>query len=363
MDIESQNSKTFPVAIWIITPNGKTIGRKINTSVKNSVLFVSEKLLQDEEKNKSKNIFVFKKLSAEIVKEFNNFSNHIFIFSTGIAVRIIAPLIQSKLIDPGVVVVDDQANHAISLISGHIGGANSLARKIAALINADPVITTATDINNLPSIDLIAQNRNLYIETPHNIKYINMEFLKGNRVNLYDPFNIIKKDIPDCLLTDTLEHGKKNRNKKNRDKNYIFCSHKIKKVSRETFILRPPVLTVGIGCNRGTSLKDIQEFLISVFKKNRLSIQSVFRFATTRVKKDEEGLLQLSESMKIKIDFYDNQALNSVTTIKNPSMVVKKYIGVKSVCEAAAILSADNGNLLIPKQKTRDVTIAVAIKE
>jgi len=80
MDIESQNSKTFPVAIWIITPNGKTIGRKINTSVKNSVLFVSEKLLQDEEKNKSKNIFVFKKLSAEIVKNLTIFQI-IFLFS------------------------------------------------------------------------------------------------------------------------------------------------------------------------------------------------------------------------------------------------------------------------------------------
>jgi cobalt-precorrin 5A hydrolase len=321
---------------------------------------------------KKNKIKIFQSLSLEIKNEFKKFSSHVFIFSTGIAVRIIAPLLQSKIVDPAIVVVDDQANHAISLISGHIGGANSLTKKIAAIIHAVPVITTATDINNLPSIDMIAQDNNLLLETPQNIKHINMAFLKGDRINLYDPFNIIKEILPDCFwMEDTCKNkyllleNKKNvkKNKSIQEVKNIFCSHKIDKVSRETLILRPPVLAVGIGCNRGTSQKDIQEFMFSVLDKEKLSVSSIYRFGTTSVKKDEKGLLQLSEKMKIKIDFYDNETLNSVKTIKNPSRMVQKHLGVKSVCEASAILSSNNGELIVTKQKNKDVTIAVAIKK
>jgi len=317
-------------------------------------------------------------LSSEIKQQFNNFSGHIFIFSTGIAIRIIAPLLKSKTVDPAVVVVDDQANHAISFLSGHLGGANELTKKIAAIIQAKPVITTATDTNNLPSIDMIAKTEGIMIETPQNIKHINMAFLKGEPVGLYDPFGAIKNVLPENFWTG-LSDTYLETNHTNIETAKIFCSHKIKKVSRETLILRPPVLSVGIGCNRGTKYREIKNFLLSVFKKQNLSINSIDRFGTTEVKKDEAGLLKLSHEMQIKIDFYNNQELNSVKTIKTPSKMVEKHLGVKSVCEAAAILSSSSitrdesgifsmpdepdGKLIVLKQKNRNVTIAVAIKK
>jgi len=370
MDIETQKNKTDLIAIWSITPNGKLLGRKIQNEVKGSAFFVSEKLRQDNRAS-DQNIFIFKKLSKEIEQQFNNFSGHVFIFSTGIAIRLIAPLLQSKTIDPAVVVVDDKANHAISLLSGHLGGANALTKKIAAVIKAEPVITTATDTNDLPSIDMIAKKEGIVIETPQNIKHINMAFLTGQPVSLYDPSGIIKNVLPENFWTGTGDSGIEADNK-NIESKKIFCSHEIKKVSRETLILRPPVLSVGIGCNRGTKYKAIKEFLLSVLKEQGLSINSVYRFGTTQVKKDETGLLKLSDKMQIKIDFYNNQELNSVKTIKTPSKMVEKHLGVKSVCEAAAILSAasakdksgeSGGNLIVTKKKNRDVTIAVAIKK
>jgi len=268
--------------------------------------------------------------------------------------------------------LDDQANHAISFLSGHLGGANALTKKIAAIVKAEPVITTATDTNNLPSIDMIAKKKGIMIETPQNIKHINMAFLTGVTVNLYDPFGIIKNVLHENFWTDASDTGIEKAGDKNIESKKIFCSHEIKKVSRETLILRPPVLSVGIGCNRGTKFKAIKEFLLSVLKEQGLSINSVYRFGTTEVKKDETGLLKLSDEMQIKIDFYSNQELNSVKTIKTPSKMVEKHLGVKSVCEAAAILSAassrdksgeSGGNLIVTKHKNGDVTIAVAKKK
>ena len=379
MDIETQKNKIDSIAVWSITPNGKIIGQKIHKAVKGSSFFMSKKIWQDHLQSKQKNQFgenivAFAELSKEIQQQFNNFTGHVFIFSTGIAVRIIAPLLKSKTVDPAIVVMDDKATHAISLISGHIGGANALTQKIAAIVQAVPVITTATDTNNLPSIDMIAKAGNLYIENPQNIKHINMAFLTGESVGLYDPLGIIKNRLPRVFWTELIDSDMGIEDASIAVKQ-IFCSHKIKKVPRETLILRPSVLSVGIGCNRGTKYKDIKEFLLSVFKKHQLSVNSIEYFGTTQVKKDETGLLELSDKMQIKIDFYTNKELNSVKTIKTPSKIVEKHLGVKSVCEAAAILSSSStqyaqdgpckldGKLIVLKQKNKDVTIAVAIKK
>ena len=355
MAIETLKNKIpqAPIAIWSITPNGKILGQKIKDGLKGSILFVSAKIGGNDKREK--NTIIFEKLSKKIQFEFNKFSGHVFIFSTGIAVRIIAPLLNSKIVDPGVVVVDDNGINAISLISGHLGGANELTKKIAAIISGTPVITTATDINNLPAIDLIAKDKGLFIETPQNIKHINMAFLMGEPVSLFDPFDFIKNDLPKPFWT--------NKSIEDHAIKKIFCSYETREVSRETLILRPPVLSIGIGCNRGTSCKELKQFLFMVLKKENLSVHSICQFATADIKKDEIGLLALSKEMKIQIVFYDKKNLNSVKTIMTPSTMVEKHLGVKSVCEAAAILAASNGKLIVPKKKTKDVTLAVAIKK
>ncbi len=353
------SKSSLSLAVWAITPNGLVLGEKICLGVPGSRLFVSEQLAKEcqlsfEPGGPGPGVATFKKLSTELALEFSRFSAHIFIFSAGIAVRMIAPLIQSKITDPGVVVVDDRGIHVISLLSGHLGGANRLTQKIAALIDARPVVTTATDVNNLPSIDMLARENNLYIENPGAIKHVNMRFLKNRTMDVHDPLNCIKAKIPERFIEKQILPMQGTG---------VVCTWKTIKVPRETLVLRPRVLSVGIGCNRNTSLEVIHDFLQLVFVREGISLNSVFTLATTDVKHDEKGLLSLADRLELPLKFYDKNQLNSVDTIETPSKMVEKHLGVKSVCEAAAILAAARGRLIVTKKKNPDVTIAVALKE
>ena len=369
-DKPHKNKTASPnVAVWAITPNGLTLGHKIYEGMGGARLFVSEKLQNKFQPNlganpnagnfasmradQIKDVSTFNRLSEELSVQFFEFSAHIFIFATGIAVRMIAPLIQSKTTDPAVIVLDDKGIHAISLLSGHLGGANRLTQRIATLVNARAVITTATDINGLPSIDLIAQKNNLFIENPGAIKNVNMVFLKKKTMAVYDPEGFIDKQIPEAFINSsnipTQGAG-------------VACTWKTIKVPRETLLLRPQNLSVGIGCNRNTPINVIHEFLRSVLDEEGISLNAVFTLATTDVKLDEIGLLELADKLDLPIKFYDKTQLNSVDTIETPSKMVEKHLGVKSVCEAAAILAAERGRLIVTKKKNKDVTIAVALK-
>ena len=344
-------------AVWAITPGGIEQGQKLIANFENADFFISDKLFDQctKELQLSKKIMVFTSLAKEVVKNFKKYQGHIFIFSTGIAVRLIAPVLESKLTDPAVVVLDDQGHHAVSLVSGHMGGANDLALKVAQITDAEPVITTATDVNNLPAIDLIAKKMNLVIENSEMIKKINMAFLRNLKIDLYDPYCLVAPLLPESMknFTDNLQNSSR----------AVFCSDVIQDIPDNTLVLRPAFLCVGIGCNRDTSFKEIYEFLSFVFKTHCLSLNSIDKIATTDVKADENGLLLCGKIMGLKIDFFTKQELNSVETIETPSKIVEKHMGVKSVCEAAAILAADRGQLIIPKMKMGNVTVAVARKE
>ncbi len=338
------------LAVWAITPNGLVLGEKICSRTPDAALFVSRNINRESH---VENLTVFDSLAREIQNRFKDFSGHVFIFSTGIAVRMIASLIESKLVDPAVVVMDDQGRHAISLLSGHLGGANGLAEKMAELTGAVPVITTATDVNCLPSIDMVAKENGFFMETPEHIKRINMAFLENKKIILHDPEQRLKDALPDLYRAAAAS---------DQDKIDLICSWKTQKVSCETMILRPRVLCVGMGCNRNTPFEEIHRFFKGIMASQHLSINSLNTLATIDAKKDEPGLLALSQALGIPIRFYSREELNGVDDIETPSLMVEKHMGVKSVCEAAAILAADNGKLILPKTKNKDITLAVAVK-
>jgi cobalt-precorrin 5A hydrolase len=353
------------MAVWVLTPNGKRLGETLCGYVKQARLFISARLADDihhtefeadsinaRTKNVSSNVQVFHRLSDAVAEQFHQYDCHLFIFSTGIAVRILAPLLISKLTDPAVVVMDDKGLHAISLVSGHVGQANAYTRQIAQMLGADPVITTATDVNNLPAIDLLAEQMNLFIETPRAIKTINMAFLQNQKIRLQDPLNLISPWLSKHWIDHTSDKGP-----------LIVCDWVQKKVSRETLVLRPRVLAVGIGCNRNTSFTTIFEFLTNTLASAGISIHCAAVLATVDIKHNEPGILSLSEHLNIPVKFYDTHQLSSVKAIQTPSKMVEKHVGVKSVCEAAAILASNTGPLILPKQKNQDVTLAVALQK
>ena len=361
-------------AIWAITPGGLIHGKKLLEGLPGSHLFISSAIADAwslseilEARDGERPCFtLFDKLGSALAAEFAHFSAHICIFSTGIAVRLLAPMIQSKLKDPAVVVMDDCARHAISLISGHLGGANELVSVVSAITDADPVITTATDVNGLPSIDMIAKRAHLVIENPEMIKTVNMAFLKKRKIGIIDPDDLITSQIPMQFRTSPkivqpntpslfMDEGIENE-----PTVWVCCSDQIIPVPRETLILRPPILVAGMGCNRNTSMDELMNFLLTTLKEEHLSIHSLTAIATTTVKANEAGLLEMAKILNKTILFYEKDELNSVETIQNPSKMVEKHLGVKSVCEAAAILATQNGELILPKIKKGNATLAIA---
>ncbi|OQY13318.1 MAG: hypothetical protein B6I31_01460 [Desulfobacteraceae bacterium 4572_19] len=143
----------------------------------------------------------------------------------------------------------------------------------------------------------------------------------------------------------------------------VFDKNKKVNVSRETLILRPPIIAVGIGCNRNTPKEEIEKLFFKTLKNFTLSEKSVFTLASINLKDDEIGLLEFAKEQNIKIKFFKKDELNKVENIKTPSIVAKKYTGARSVCEAAAILAADKGNLIVSKQISGNVTLAIARKK
>lgn len=343
------------IGIWAITPNGVRLAERLRRAFPGASVYLSAAVgLMPAAWPAGR----FERLSSAVSEQFSRHDGHLFIMSTGIVVRIIAPLLRDKTVDPAVVVIDELGVHAISLVAGHIGGANALARRAAEAIDAVPVITTATDINQLPAIDTLACELGLAIENPGAIKHVSMAFLTGRPVRLHDPFGLVR----DCLPPETLarDDGTTTPGEAPGPAPDIYVDDSVVDLPRQVLILRPRSLAVGIGCNRNTAADEMKALLLKTLERFRLSPRSVFTLASVDIKQDEAGLVTLSESLGIPLVFFDRETLKQVSAIATPSAMVEKHIGVKSVCEAAAILAARNGELIVPKQNTKNATAAVA---
>lgn len=306
----------------------------------------------------------FERLSESVGPAFSAYSGHVFFMSTGIVVRMIAPLIRHKTIDPAVVVVDDSCRYAISLLSGHLGGANALALKVADILGSRPIITTATDVRQLPAIDLMAKEKHLHIENPSAIKSVNMAILRNEAIDIYDPYRRLWEEpgrfparinvlppaarIPD--IPDLFGHRRAG----------VFVGDAAVRLPPHVLVLRPASLAAGIGCNRGTGREEIQDLLERVFAEFHLAADSLKCLASIDLKADEAGLLEAARKLKRPLEFFTRIELDGVKTVPSPSDTVRKHIGVHSVCEAAAVLASQKGHLIVPKQKTRNVTVAIA---
>ena len=259
----------------------------------------------------------FDRLSEIVDDTFNKFDALIFITATGIAVRMIAKHIESKLTDPAVLVIDELGQHVISLLSGHVGGANDLTLKIAEIINAEPVITTATDINNKMAIDSLALRVGVKPDPKEAIKVINSAILKDEPIYL---------------------------------------------TAGETILnLTPLKLIVGIGCKRGTSRELISKAVEAACKKIDQPIERISLIASVDIKRDEVGLIEFAKSIDKEIRFFDVETLQKTIEKYNlsESEFVKKTIGVGNVCEAAVLSCVESGKFALPKTKFENVTVAL----
>lgn len=271
----------------------------------------------------------------------------VFVGATGIAIRAIAPHMKNKIKDPAIVCVDELGRYSISLLSGHIGGANILTELIASAIGAVPVITTATDINKKFSVDSFATSRNMAIGSMALAKDVSAAVLEGTFVGLKSD-HPIKGNIPkELTICDEGELG-------------IYITSSSSEPFKRTLRLFPKNHVLGIGCRKDTKKEDIDKLVRAVLSLSDVSIKSVKLIASVDLKKEEKGLLKFAEDNEIPTTFFSSEELNALPNIGySRSDFVIKITGVDCVSERSAIAASTNGDLIVKKVSGNGVTVAL----
>ncbi len=281
---------------------------------------------------------------------FAEYEGLIYVMASGIVVRCVAPLLRSKLVDPGVVVVDERGRYAISLLSGHLGGANELALRVAAAIGAEPVITTATDLYGLVACDVLARNNDCHIENPALIKVLNTALLEGKPIGLHTPFTVVGATV-----------GYQLHPQQPLPYNLVVDYRRSPRPAGETIYLRPRRLRLGIGCRRGTSYERLASGLQAFLAEQDICATAVASLASIDIKADEPGLLALAERLRLPLLTFSGQQLAAVPGVTTSSAFVQQVTGSGNVCEAAALLAAGvEAELLVAKTVVDGITFALA---
>jgi cobalt-precorrin 5A hydrolase len=366
----------------------------------------------------------FASLAALMRERFHACRCHIFVAATGIAVRAIAPYLRDKAHDPAVVVIDQRGRHVISLLSGHLGGGNAMAEFLAEELGAEPVITTASDLEDLPSVDVLAVERGLIFADIAPVKFVSAALLAGKTVFLSDPGNFlgIRGGPRESLFLrfparpvgpsgatasfPVLPSLLPERSASSPAVFYpspdgsapltgafppapdpagsfedAFCGPEtafppgpcivvtphppavFARAGQDCLVLHPP-LHAGIGCRRGASADDIRSALLHVLSLNALAPAALAALASIAAKKEEKGLTACARSMGLPLLFFPAAHLARFP-VSSPSPKVREIFGIEGVCEPSALaLARDFGGrerLLVPKTPFRGVTVALAL--
>lgn len=284
----------------------------------------------------------YSSLAAWTQEQFSHADALVFVGASGIAVRAIAPFVRDKFTDPSVVSLDEAGQFVVPLLSGHVGGANELARRMADITGGTAVISTATDINGIFAVDVWAVRQGFAIMNRTLAKEISAALLEGKQVGFASDFPM---DCPPGLFLGSAELG------------VWVTAHTRTEPFPRTLRLVPKCLTLGIGCRRGTAAEHIRAAVEHVLDGwDWSAIKSV---ATIDLKKNEPGLLAFCRELGVCLTVYTAQQLQAVPGEFTPSAFVKSVTGVDNVCERAA--AQLGGELVVPKQTANGVTVAVAL--
>ena len=348
--------KNIRIAIIAVTENGKNTAEKIALELENVDVFFQKRGIKD--------------LTGEL---FNKYECIIFVSACGIAVRCISPFLKSKFEDPAVLVVDDNGNNVISLLSGHIGGANEITLKIADILNANPVITTSTDANKKGALDVIVSKIGGYVENlRESAKLVNSYLVDDKRVGIYfdsdyesekDSLNLSGFELIDekteidaiakldalvsvtdklrCWVDEIIYNIKKD-NEEKEDLIYIK--------------LVPRRIALGMGCRKNTETeKMIEEF--SMFSAlNNIHPAAIVKTGSLIIKKDEKCMIDLSKALCAEFNLFDVDEICTCDYMFDKSEFVKKNTGVYSVAQPSAYLLS--GNVISDKYKNNGTTFA-----
>ncbi|MBP1889617.1 cobalt-precorrin 5A hydrolase [Clostridium moniliforme] len=318
------------IGVISVTEKGNKIAEKINEKLNGKVFFKSRENLD----------------LKNVTKDFmENLEGIIFISSTGIAIRLTAPYLKGKSKDPAIVVVDVNNNFTISLLSGHLGGANELTLKVSSILNNTPVITTATDGMNLEAPDMIAKNNNLIIDNLNVCKNIASLLVNGNKVYFKDDKELIK--LPKGYI--------KTREVKN---NTLWITNKLDNKNEDNTLrlLRKDVI-LGIGCRKDTDSNKLKKFVLKTLKENNYDERAVKIIGSIDVKKNEQAIIDLAKYFNCEFKTFNKDEINSVDCDYEESDFVFKTVGVKGVCEPVVHLLG--GEVTLKKTKYEGMTLSI----
>lgn len=280
----------------------------------------------------------------------------VFIGATGIAVRSIAPYVCDKKTDPAVIVMDEHGKFVISLLSGHIGGANEWALLIAEELESIPVVTTATDLNHKLAVDVFAVKNGMSIKEMEMAKKIAADFLDQKNVGCLSDFAIEGK-IPqelnvcqtkeECVMEDGIH----------------ITIQKDTMPFVHTLHLIPKIVVLGIGCKKDTKKETIEHAVKETLTLMKIEKESLLCVCSIELKKEEQGLIQFCREWNLPFLVFSKEELEKAEGDFTDSAFVKQTVGVSNVCERSAVWGSENGKLIQKKRAGNGVTVAVAIKD
>ena len=359
------------IAIYAITQQGYNIAKQLKANYPNSTLFANKNCYTDSEGT----ILLNSPFTKQIYQNWEQFRYHIFIISVGATIRLIKDLIVDKREDPAVICIDNNGNFIIPILSGHIGGANAFSKEIALLLNATPVITTASDTMNKINIDNLSKIFGWsLIATKKALIHCCSMIVNDKHTLIIDETN--NKKLKEYLESFNNPNIKLINNIDKLDKNkyqaFVFIGTKnyheiFPELKDYSIIYAVKKLVVGIGCDKNTPMETIEKGLDTLLHKNKLLLEAIAELVSVDQKKDEKGIIKYAKKNKIPFTTTSANKLKDIKGIENPSEVVMKYICTPSVAEAASLFFSKSSCLLVPKQKFnnlgKNMTCAVCIKE
>lgn len=309
---------------------------------------------------------------AKLMRElFPSMDGILFIGAMGIAVRSIAPLIAGKDRDPAVLVMDELGRYCVSVLSGHLGGANEWCLEVAECAGAQPVITTATDCEQCFAVDVFAAKNFLKVGEIGKIKEISGRILEGKKVGVAAEAEILGP-VPDGLQYSPISSREGAVRSEKRDHlvstgvpeevGFYIGYDKTAQPFQTTVHLIPRDLFVGMGCRKGTPLPRLAGFLDRAFRERGMASERIRAIYSIDRKREEEGLVQLARRLGVPFVTFSEDELRKAEGEYQGSAFVEHTVGVDNVCERSAVLGSEGGVLLVPKQAENGMTLAVAQK-
>jgi cobalt-precorrin 5A hydrolase len=362
-----------PWAVYAITRHGIAIASRLASELGDADLFVSEKLFAQAPASAKRFPLPMGPLLADT---FAAYDAHVFVISVGAVVRMIAPLLRDKKIDPAVVCVDDAARFSICVLSGHVGRGNAFTERVAGVLGATSVVTTASDAIGTLTVDILGRDlgwtlddmdRNVTRACAAVVNETRVLFVQESGEPTWWP---IDKALPKGVEYATSLDGV------DPDPYEMLLIASARDVERthprhfaRAIVYRPKCLVLGIGCDRGTPLDLIERGIASILGAHGLSAKAVRSLATIDKKADEPALLALSHARHWPLEIFTAEMLDALGAedgVENPSDRVKAFVGTRGVSEPAALLASGAKSLLVPKQRYteegagRSMTLAVA---